>query len=160
MPSALRFWVIIALVFAFLQLSAYAQFPGAPGSPGFYCATSGITGLNLANCINSAVPYVFIALLVSFTIVAIAYLIGEVLAIQSFKGWYKSELWEAVKSLVIVAVIFSAIVIAGSIATLLPGPASLTTCFPGLSGTTSGLDLYIIPRTPRSGPLHPAALVL
>jgi hypothetical protein len=64
-----------------------------------------------------------------------------VLAIQSFKGWYKSELWEAIKSLLIVAVVFSAIVIVGSLATLLPGPGSLNACFPGLSGTTSGFDL-------------------
>ena len=94
---------------------------------------------------NSAVPYVFIALLLSFTIVAICYLIGEVLAIQGFKGWYKSELWEAIKSLIIVGVIFSFIVIAGSLASLLPGINNqpLSTCFtnPSLPGSTNGFDL-------------------
>jgi len=138
MPSGLRFAAIVALIFAALQSTAGASSLG--GLTNFYCATASGTVPDLATCINSAVPFVFIAILLSFTIVAISYLIGEVLAIQSFKGWYKGELWEAIKSLLIVGVILSVIVISGSLASLLPGVTAPLKCL-GASASTNGFDL-------------------
>ncbi|MFI5412808.1 MAG: hypothetical protein ACHQX1_02865 [Candidatus Micrarchaeales archaeon] len=127
--------------FAALALVVFSAFTSisAAGSQSvfnnLYCATSGVSTGTLSDCINSTIPYVVIALMLSFTMVAFAYLIGEVFGIQSFKGWYKGELWEAIKSLLIVGVVFSAIVIFGEIAALLPGgPANIP------NGSTTGLD--------------------
>jgi hypothetical protein len=89
-----------------------------------YCATTSSTSSftsNVGTCIQNALPYVFIALLLSFTMVILSYLLGEVLNIRNFKGWYKAELWEALKSLIIVGAVISAILILGEVAYLLPG---------------------------------------
>lgn len=126
MPSRMRFVLLFLAVLTALLGFATAAAYTSPFQ-NIYCATpqSGNSGYQtvstLGQCISGAIVYVIIALLLSFTIVALAYLFGEVLNIQSFKGWYRSELWEAIKSLIIVGAVFSAILIFGEFAALLPG---------------------------------------
>ncbi len=136
-----------------------------------YCATSP-TGAavvaNLGACINNVIPYVIIALLISFAMVALAYLFGEVLGIQSLKGWYKGELWEAIKSLIIAASIFSVIIIFGQLATALPN----CNCSASAPGSVTSFDFmyqaaygYLAgsnPATPNpsGGSLVPGAIAL
>jgi hypothetical protein len=130
--------------FALIAIAFFTILVGVSGAQGvatnFYCSTSLAAGgisPDIFSCINSAIPYVIIALLFSFSLVAFAYLIGEVLNIQSFKGWYRAELWEAIKSLLIVGIIFSVIVIFGEVASFLPNA-------PQNAGTTASIDfLYV-----------------
>ncbi|MDE1856618.1 MAG: hypothetical protein KGH98_00875 [Candidatus Micrarchaeota archaeon] len=72
-------------------------------------------------CVTSALPFAFIGLMLSLLFVAIAYMVGEVLRVEGLKNWYKTELWEATKSLFVIAIVFSVIVILGSVAVSLVG---------------------------------------
>ena len=68
-----------------------------------------------------------LAILFSLTLVALAYMLGEVLRIESLKKWYRGELWETAKSAIIVISVFAILVIASGIADALAGqPASFT----------------------------------
>ena len=75
----------------------------------------------IQSAIMNTFPLVIIALLLSFSIVALAYLLGEVLNISSLKGWYKGELWESVKTVIVVASIYAIIVVLGVIAVAVAG---------------------------------------
>jgi hypothetical protein len=66
-------------------------------------------------------PIVIIALLLSFSIVALAYLLGEMLNISALKGWYKGELWESTKTVIIIATIYAIIVVLGAAAVAIAG---------------------------------------
>jgi hypothetical protein len=115
-------YVILGAMAIFLLL-------GNVSAQSFYCVSTGsstsITDSAINSCITgTVVPYVVIALLLSFAIIAIAYLIGEVFGISSLKGWYKVEVWEITKTLLLVAVIFSLIIILGAIATSINGQSN------------------------------------
>ncbi|MCL5430044.1 MAG: hypothetical protein M1504_01035 [Candidatus Marsarchaeota archaeon] len=116
----------------------------------FYCVTNGNTYPNptdsqIANCFNSSINYVIIGLLVSFMMVALSYLIGEVINIASFKNWYRNELWETIKTVIIVIAIFSAVSVVGTLGTSQAyqiGPSCSGGSGTGLSG--SGIaSLYV-----------------
>ncbi len=62
-------------------------------------------------------------------------MIGEVFNYAPFKEFYKRELWETVKSLLIIAIIFSVLVIASSVAVAFAGSAASST------SSTSGTQL-------------------
>ncbi len=83
----------------------------------FYCASTGTLTGSIATCINATIfPYVVVALLFSFQLVAFTYLIGEVIGIPALKGWYRNELWESVKSLLIVGLLLFGILVMGTLA--------------------------------------------
>ncbi|MGC8669645.1 MAG: hypothetical protein ACP5TL_00640 [Candidatus Micrarchaeia archaeon] len=81
--------------------------------------------------ISNAIPLSALGIAVSLMIVAIAYMIGEVFNYSGLKGWYKTELWEVVKSIIIIIVVFSSLIIASAIAEMMLG-------FPSSSIQTSG----------------------
>ncbi|MGC8651650.1 MAG: hypothetical protein ACP5UH_00130 [Candidatus Micrarchaeia archaeon] len=69
-----------------------------------------------------------IGIAISFLLIAVSYMAGEVLNYGPLKGWYRTELWEVSKSVIIIVVLFSSIVIASAIANMLVGnSASLQT---------------------------------
>jgi hypothetical protein len=69
--------------------------------------------------------------MLSFALIGLSYMLGEIFQLSALKGWYRSELWESTKTMMLVAVIFSVLVIFSSIASSLAGtgsaPASLGT---------------------------------
>lgn len=87
----------------------------APSTTGPFSYGPGVSD-SIAQCLNGTFPFIVIGLLFSFYFVALSFLIGEVIGIQSFKGWYRAELWEAVKSIGIVAIIFAVIIFLGAMA--------------------------------------------
>jgi hypothetical protein len=94
---------------------------------------------SLTNSLSDAVSVSFIAILFSFSIVALSYVLGEVLKVEGLKKWYQGELWETVKSILIVISIFSILVISSGIATAIGGnPASFL-----LSGNLQSLSTSI-----------------
>lgn len=105
--------VALLLVLAFSILPVLSN---AAGISSFYCATNNGLSSDIGGCVNSAIPYVVIGLMLSFAIVSLTYLIGEVFGFPALKGWYKNELWEATKSVLVVLVIFAAILILGDLA--------------------------------------------
>ncbi|EQD40919.1 conserved hypothetical protein, membrane [mine drainage metagenome] len=70
----------------------------------------------MGNCVVAAIPLAFFGVLFSFLLVAISYMLGSVFNIAALKGWYQNELKEAVKSILIIIVIFSMFIILSSIA--------------------------------------------
>ncbi|MGC8478592.1 MAG: hypothetical protein ACP5NE_01540 [Candidatus Micrarchaeia archaeon] len=97
--------------------------------------------MSVTSGISTAVSLSFIAVLFSFAMVALSYMVGEVLKVEGLKKWYQGELWETIKSILIMVSIFSILVIASGIATAVAGNAS-TAQF-SLSGTRSTLGTYI-----------------
>jgi len=78
-----------------------------------------------ATCIYDSLALSSIGLALSFAFVGIAFMVGEVFAIPGFKNWYKSEIWELIKSVILVVMIFSLLVVTSGIALALAGlPAS------------------------------------
>ena len=80
-----------------------------------YCIVSG-TYKSLGGCLESAIPLSVIGLLLTFIVIALAYMLGEVVKIDSLKKWYKGELWEAAKTMMLIIVIFSVLIIMSGIA--------------------------------------------
>ncbi|HUY70217.1 MAG TPA: hypothetical protein VMV00_01455 [Candidatus Baltobacteraceae bacterium] len=88
------------------------------------CAVLHGQATSVGTCLTDAISYSGIGILLSLMIVALAYMLGEMFNIQGLKGWYKTELWETAKSLMLVASIFSLLVIVSGIANALYGGSS------------------------------------
>ena len=63
------------------------------------------TATDLGSCIADSIPIAGVGILLSLSFVAIAFMLGEVLKFEGLSNWYKTELWETTKSMLIVAVI-------------------------------------------------------
>ena len=72
-------------------------------------------------CITSTFPLMAVGLLLSVMIIAVVYMLGEVFNYEKLKGWYRAELWEVIKSLIVVISVISALVIMSGIAAALAG---------------------------------------
>ncbi|MDE1833158.1 MAG: hypothetical protein KGH58_01945 [Candidatus Micrarchaeota archaeon] len=110
---------------------------------------------SISTCLAAAIPLSGVGIILSLTIVALAYMIGEVMNLQGLKGWYKTELWETAKSAMLVASMFSILVILSGIAAALAGtPASFQVGSSAPSSTganiaglyTTVLNSYITPE--------------
>ena len=86
--------------------------------------------VTIGSCIGSTSILWAVGILLSFALVAIAYMMGEVLALKSLKGWYKNELWETSKTIILIVVIFSVLIILSGIATALAGSVTSTNTNP------------------------------
>jgi hypothetical protein len=88
------------------------------------------TQMDLGACIYGyAMPLAFVGVLLSLALVGICYVIGEVIRLEGFKGWYKTELWETIKSVLLILSIFFIIATIGTVATNLAGTYQQTgTC--------------------------------
>ncbi len=99
-------------------------------------STGCIINSNIADygaCVTAALPLAALGILVSLLFVAMAYMFGQVFNFEGLRGWYKNELKETAKSIIIIATIFSIIVIVSGVASALAQPYSSTSC-----GFTSG----------------------
>lgn len=111
----------------------------------------------LGNCIVAAIPLSLLGIALSLIIVGIAYMFGEVMNINSLKGWYRTELWETIKSGIIIIIVFSSLIIGSAIATSLAGNASTTTgagsyTTAGTSITSNLASLYATANTAYLSP--------
>ncbi|MGC8688167.1 MAG: hypothetical protein ACP5RQ_02085 [Candidatus Micrarchaeia archaeon] len=72
----------------------------------------------LNDCVNATVvgSTTIVALLFSFFMIALAYLIGQVLNIEQLRGWYKNESWELTKTILLIAIIYILITVVSNIA--------------------------------------------
>jgi hypothetical protein len=78
--------------------------------------------MDLGTCIYGyAMPLAFIGVLLSLVLVGVCFVIGEVIRLEGFKGWYKTELWETIKSVILILSIFFIIATIGTVATNLAG---------------------------------------
>jgi hypothetical protein len=134
---------------AFLVVLAFAAFlfnlPGA--------ATVDLTQMNcvivlgsqsnpmsFSQCIANTMPLAFIGIALSFALVGISYVIGDVIRLDGFTGWYKNELWETIKTIAIVLSIFSIIMLLGVIATNLAGNPQGPSCSFTVTSAQSALE--------------------
>ncbi len=89
------------------------------------CIVTG-TMLSFGQCISYMIPLALIGLMLSLALIALAYMIGEILDMGGLKGWYKNELKETAKSALLIVIIISSLVILSSIAASLAGAAAAT----------------------------------
>jgi hypothetical protein len=64
--------------------------------------------------------------MLSLSIVALTFMIGEMLNMGNLKGWYKKELWETTKSLLLVGVIYALVALLGGMGAALAGSGQAT----------------------------------
>ncbi len=76
----------------------------------------------IGDCVESTIPYWAIGIMLSFAMVGIAYMLGEVLNLSGLKNWYQGELWESTKTIMIVVIIFAALILLSGIGDALAGP--------------------------------------
>ena len=138
--------LLIALsVLGILLLSSSAQ-TGSVSS--IKCIINGTT-TDPGTCIQSAIPLCLIGLAISVIILAVAYMAGEVLNYRSLKEFYRAQLWETVKSVIIVVIIFSCLGITSAIAVSLAGGSGST------SGSSIATNLGSLYTTVQSSYLTP-----
>ncbi len=125
-----------ALALAFL-LAALALPVGAQATTSFKqtCIITGTTTTPDA-CIASSFPYMSLGILLSFMVIAIVYMLGNVMNFKTLKDWYRGELWEAIKTLLMVGVIISVLVIMSGVTDAFVG----TTPVQPLQGTPGALS--------------------
>lgn len=78
------------------------------------------------NCVSYALPIALLAVIFALSLIGLSYMLSEVFNINSLKGWWKSELREAAKSVMIIVVVFAALIILGGIASILAGSPPAT----------------------------------
>ncbi|MCW6159737.1 MAG: hypothetical protein LVQ95_01450 [Candidatus Micrarchaeales archaeon] len=118
--------VVLALLSGnvFAQASSSQQVPAAQ-----VCITNSLATGSFDSCITSAIDLAIIAMLLSFAIIALAYILGEVFDFAVLKGWYKTETWEVTKTIFVVVIIYSVISIFSSLGTgLSNAPGSSSPC--------------------------------
>lgn len=94
----------------------------------------------ISACVAGTIPITLIGIMLSFTVVFLAYVIGNVINLESFKNWYRGELWETLKSVILVLVIFSVLAIVGTTVLSVTGPpATLPAGCPSSTGTAPSL---------------------
>ncbi|MDE1868398.1 MAG: PKD domain-containing protein [Candidatus Micrarchaeota archaeon] len=104
------------------QSSGVAAQPAA--SAGVHCITNNGDVTAIGPCIADSFPLSILGLTLSLALVAVAYMAGEIIELGGLKGWYKKELWETGKSALIIAIIFSSMVLASGVATAVAGNAA------------------------------------
>lgn len=107
-------------ILSFILLSADASSILQPYA--FSTLTTGITYITTtlvealtAGAFVTATVLSLLGILLSLTLVAVAYMLDTVFNIQQLKNWYKTELRETIKSIIIFAIIVSVIIILGDI---------------------------------------------
>ncbi len=120
---ALAALAMLALAIPFSYSQSQAPPPTIPYTSAgplpstFYCGLTG-TSTDFSLCVAATIPLAMIGVLLSLTIVALAYVMGNVLDLPGLRNWYQTELKEAGKSALIAVSIFAVVAIIGSIAAL------------------------------------------
>ena len=140
----MRMWgrAVLLATLSFLIISSLAGLSSAQFSPPVNCAINGST-TDMGTCLANVLPLAMLGILLSLSLVALAYMFDEVIHISSIKGWYKNELKETAKSLMIIAIVISSLAILSGVAATLSGtpvqsstsPSSIETSLEYLYGT-------------------------
>ncbi len=110
-------------------------------------------------CVLSSVPYMMIGILLSFMVIALTYMIGNVINYSKMTDWYKAELWETIKSLLLVVIIMAALVLLSAVANALAGNQATQPSGPldqgALNANLAGLymtanSMYLYPQLENS----------
>lgn len=88
---------------------------------------------DMGTCLATAIPLGAIGIMLSLVIVAIAYMLGEVISIESLKGWYRNELKETAKSAIIIVIVIAVLAILSGIATILAYQSTQLALAPSIS---------------------------
>jgi hypothetical protein len=91
-----------------------------------HCLVNPTAAVPLGTCITESMGLTVLGLLLSISIVALTFMFGEVLNMGNLKGWYRKELWETTKSMLLVAVIYSLVAILGGVGVALAGGGQAT----------------------------------
>ncbi len=114
--------IMLALLILFITFpvaGASSQDLSAP-----FCVMTG-SHISVNECIAATIPVAFIALLLSLAIVALAYMVGRLVEIEGFNRWWKNELYEVFKSVLIIVSVFSVIaILSGLAAGFIAAPSS------------------------------------
>lgn len=110
---------IFALSLLFLVASSNASGPLVVGCNEFSVAAAPGIPLELLSVS-------LLALLVSFDVVAIGYILSKVFANQGFSGWVNNEFWEMAKTALLIVGIIAILSLLGSIASLIAPPQLVT----------------------------------
>ena len=115
----MRSAALLLLAIAVALMAGYSN----ASSTSITCALTGqsVPVTQAGVCIESAIPIAIIGLLVSFSMVAVAFMLGNVFNLPSLKNWYKGELWETAKTAILIAIIFAVLIILGALALGLTG---------------------------------------
>ncbi len=110
----------LAMLVAVGMLACLSPAASAPSVSTVQCVVSR-TSTTIGACIGSAAALSAMGVVISLFFVGIIYLLGEVLSFERLKGFWKAEMWETIKSAIIVMIIFSSLVIGGDVAVALAG---------------------------------------
>ncbi|HII10101.1 TPA: hypothetical protein HA310_03245, partial [Candidatus Micrarchaeota archaeon] len=125
---AFRATLLAIVAFVVLNLFLVNSY-AAPQIATVTCILNGAS-MTPGACLGSAIPLALIGILLSLIIGAAIFMFGEVFNYQPLKGFYKRELRETLKSALLIAIIFSVLIIASSIAVSFAGNAPSTTAGP------------------------------
>ncbi len=134
----MRSAALLLLAIAVVSLIGYSN----ASSTDITCALTGqsVPITQAGVCIESAIPLAVIGLLVSFAMVAVAFMFGNVFNLPSLKNWYKGELWETTKTIILIVLIFAVLIILGGLALGLTGSSIPVSYIPGSqSGITNAV---------------------
>jgi len=92
---------------------------GAVHSQPVQCSVS--SAQDISTDLYNSMALSSIGIAISFAFVGIAFMVGEIFAIEGFKNWYKQDLWETTKSVILVVAIFSLLAISSALALALAG---------------------------------------
>ena len=130
-------------VFVFvLSLMLLSLIMRSPSAATVNCIAGSTT--DFGKCIDLMVPLALIGIMFSLSLIALAYMLGEVFNISNLKGWYRTELREAAKSALLIVIIVAALVILSSIAAILAGTPATTGTPTGIYSNLNGVynDVY------------------
>ncbi len=124
MPRLKVFFPLLAALVAFslLYQNAYAVSGQIGGISSVQCIITN-TALPVGDCLASAFPLALLGIALSILISAIAYMASEVFNYEPLKGFYKRELWETAKSVLILGLVFAGLILASAVAVSLAGSA-------------------------------------
>lgn len=111
-----RVFLIVLVLSALLPARAFSA-----SDLQVHCIVNPSAAVDLGTCVSESIALSSIGLLLSLSIVALTFMVGEVLNMGNLKGWYRRELWETTKSALLVAVIYSLLVILGGMGAALAG---------------------------------------
>lgn len=124
-----------------LQLSFSQSPPPLPSSFSFYCVATN-SSTKLSACIAATIPLGMLGVLLALVLVAVVYMAGNILPNSGLRNWYVNELKEAVKSAIILIVIFSVLALmSGFAVTFISGvtPAATGSQYDILSSNLAGM---------------------
>src|ERR1700733_3920180 len=107
-----------AILFVAVALNFFLSIPSAQAATSvtnIQCVITNST-TTIGNCIAAAIPLALLGLGLSLMMVGVVYMMGEVFQYDRLKRFYQNELWETIKSALIVVLVFSSLVVASAIA--------------------------------------------